>query len=76
MKRIFSSPDSAEVGLLKNRLEIVGIPCVVRNEFLSQAIPVIAFEPELWVLKDEDYPEASQLLAAWQGSECLETRQI
>ena len=62
MKRIFSSSSSAEVGLLASRLENAGIPCEVRNESLSQVIPGIAFEPELWILNDEDYPEASELL--------------
>ena len=67
MKRLFSSPDSAEVGLLRSRLETAGIPCEIRNEFLSQAMPGIPFDPELWVLDDKDYREASELLAAWRG---------
>jgi hypothetical protein len=39
MKKLFSSPDSAEMGLLKSRLEEAGIPCLLRNEQFS-TIPV------------------------------------
>ena len=67
MKRLFSSPDSAKVGLLRSRLETSGIPCEIRNECLSQALPGAPFDPELWVLHDKDYREASELLAIWQS---------
>src|SRR5438552_3344521 len=39
MKRIFSSSGSAEVGLLRSRLEAAGIRCALRNEALSQMLP-------------------------------------
>ena len=67
MKRLFTSPDSAEVGLVRSRLETAGIACEIRNEFLSQAMPGIPFDPELWVLDDENYREASELIAAWRS---------
>ena len=67
MKRIFSSHSSAEVGLLGSRLQAAGIPCELRNEALSQAMPGAPFDPELWVLNDEDYRDASDLVAAWRG---------
>ena len=66
MKRLFSSPDSAEIGLLRSRLEAAGIDCEIRNEHLSPAMPGAPFYPELWVLKDEEFAEASELLAAWR----------
>jgi len=66
MKQLFSSPNSAEVGLLKSRLESAGIPCELRNEFLTQAMPGASFDSELWVLDDEHFREASELLAAWK----------
>ena len=53
MKLIFSSPDISEVGILKCRLELAGINCEVGNEFLLQAIPGVAFEPELWILNED-----------------------
>ena len=66
MKRLLASPDSAELGLFKSRLETAGIACEIRNEFSSQMIPGVPFESELWVLNDDDYAEAAELLAAWQ----------
>ena len=42
MKRLFSSPDSTEMGLLQSRLEEAGIPCLLRDEQISQAIPSVA----------------------------------
>ena len=67
MKRIFSSHSSAEVGLLGSQLQAAGIPCELRNEALSQAMPVATFDVELWVLNDDDYREASDLVAAWRA---------
>jgi len=66
MKRLFSSPDSAEIGLLHSRLEAAGISCEIRNEHLSPAMPGAPFYPELWVLDDAQFSEASDLLAAWR----------
>ena len=65
MKRIYSSSDSAELGLLASRLQAAGIDCEVRSE--SQVIPGIPFGPELWVLNDKDFDEATQLMTAWQS---------
>ena len=64
MKRVYSSPDSAQVGLFRGILEISEIPCEIRNEAVSQVIPGLAFSSELWVLRDEDYDEARKLIAA------------
>jgi hypothetical protein len=63
MKRVFSSPDSAEVGLVRSVLEAADIACEVRNEAVSQAMPGFPFVPELWVLRDDDYDEAARLIA-------------
>jgi len=65
MTRVFSSPDSAELGLLRNLLEKAGIRCVVLNEQMGQTIPSAPFQPELWVEQEADYAEATALLAAW-----------
>lgn len=65
MRQLYSSMDSAELGLLASRLESAGIACEVRSE--SQVIPGIPFGPELWVLKDEDYEQAAQFLADWRN---------
>jgi hypothetical protein len=66
MKRVFTSPDSAELGLLKNMLEKAGISCVQMNEQMAQMIPSAPFQAELWVENEADYPAAVALLAEWQ----------
>jgi len=66
VKRLFSSPDTALIGLLHSRLEGAGIDCEIRNELESGYMIGSPFDPELWVLKDEDFDEASELLAAWR----------
>ena len=66
MKRLFSSPVSAAIGLVQSRLEAAGIECETRNEHLSPAMPGTPFDPELWVLSDSQFAEASELLAAWR----------
>ena len=66
MKRLFSSPDSVQIGLFRSRLEAAGIACELRNEHLSPAMPGTPFDPELWVLNDAQFAEASELLAAWR----------
>jgi len=66
MTLIYSSPSSAEIGLFKSRLEGAGIPCELRNEFGSQMLIGSEFNSELWVLADEQYQEARELIQAWQ----------
>ena len=66
MKRLFSSPDSTVVGLFQSRLQAAGFDCEMRNEHLSLAMPGAPFYPELWVLRDEQFAEASELLVAWR----------
>jgi hypothetical protein len=65
MKRVFSSPDTAQVGLYKNMLKKAGIRCAEINKQLAQTIPVAPFQAELWVEQESDYAEAMALLAAW-----------
>ena len=66
MKLVFSSPDSSQVGLLKSMLDEAGIPCLIRNEAVSRAIPIALFQPELCVMNDEDYPRAHDLCERWR----------
>ena len=65
VKLLFSSPESATIGLLRSRLEGAGIACEIRN-FESGYMIGSPFDPELWVLRDEDFEEASELLGAWR----------
>ena len=67
MKKLFtfSIGQNAQIGLLKDLIEKPFIPCVTRNEYLSAAsgeIPFTECYPELWVLNDEDYPRAKEIL--------------
>ena len=65
MKRVFSSPNSTEVGFLKNILQKAGIHCLEKNEQMAQIIPSSPFQAELWVENEADYTEASALMAEW-----------
>src|SRR2546427_12220411 len=54
------------VGNVKDALEANGIPCVLRNEFLSAAfggLPPLQGWPEVWVANDSDAERARQLIA-------------
>jgi hypothetical protein len=62
MKRLFSSTDSGQVGLIRSLLASADIPFEVRNEASSQLVPGWAFREELWV-RDEDYEDAARLVA-------------
>src|ERR1041385_3723919 len=61
MKLLFTSPNSPEVGLLKDRLDEAGIPCEIRNENLYSFFPGVPFQQELWVLDDDDLPKACEI---------------
>ena len=66
MKRVFTSPDSAELGLLKNMLQKTGVRCVELNEQMAQTIPSAPFQAELWDESEADYPTAAAILEEWQ----------
>jgi len=65
MKRVFTSPDSAELALLKNMIEQTGIRCVEVNEQMAQTIPSPPFQAELWVENEADYAAAKALVGEW-----------
>ena len=67
MKRVFTSPDSTEVGLMKNMLRKAGILSVELNEQMAQTIPAPPFQAELWVEDEADYAAATALIAQWQN---------
>jgi hypothetical protein len=72
MKLLFSSPSPPEVGLLKTLLDEAGIPCEIRNDTIYQNLPGAAFQPELWVLNEKDYPAACEICDAWRESVVVE----
>lgn len=51
--------------MLASRLQSAGIACEIRNE--SQVIPGLPFQPELWVVSDADYEDASKLIGTCQA---------
>ncbi len=63
MKKLFTFNigETMKLGLLKDLVEAEGIPCAIRNEQLSMA----ECYPELWILIDEDYARAKELLDRW-----------
>ncbi len=65
MKKLFSSPDSAEVDLLKNILADAGVVCEVRNGALAQIVPAPPFYEELWV-SEESFAKAAEIVAGWE----------
>ncbi len=63
--------DSIEVGVLRSLVENEGIPCVIRNEYLSIATGELPYQeslPQLWVLNDADYPRACEVIEEWRRS--------
>jgi hypothetical protein len=68
MKKVFASLNIAEVGLLKTLLEQEGIACTTRNQHISIAlgeVPFLECMPELWVLDDQDFTKAQELISRW-----------
>ncbi len=63
MKRLYASPDSARVALVRSMLDAANIPFEVRNEALSQAMMGFPFGSEVWV-DDKDYDDARELIRA------------
>ena len=65
MKKVFVSQHLFEVEMRKERLEQVGIPCLIKNQRssgLAGEIPFTEVFPELWVIQDEDAYRAGQVL--------------
>lgn len=67
MKRVIATPSGAELELLRNMLQHAGVPCVIRNEALSDLLGTTPFNAELWVEREADFPRARALCAAWEG---------
>jgi len=69
MKKVLTLSENAELELLKNVLEEGGIHCVIKNEQLSQNMPLTPFHSELWVLDDDRLPQAQELCHDWFNPE-------
>ncbi len=65
MKKVFVSQSLVEVEMRKERLEQAGIHCMIKNQRVSGLageIPFAEVFPEVWVLDDQDFDRASQLI--------------
>jgi rubrerythrin len=86
VKQVFVSQNLIEVEMRKEWLAQADIPCTIKNQRsagLAGEIPFTEVFPELWVLQDQDYDQARQLLEEetellpmnqdfWTCSECGE----
>ena len=65
MIRVYTAQNIALIAPVKNLLEANGIPCILRNDFLSVGrgeLPPIECWPEVWVTNDSDAQQARQLV--------------
>ena len=67
MKKLYMARESSEAEFLKGLMERQGIECALRNETMLDAVgPLVFCYPELWILRDEDYAAATQILEDWR----------
>ena len=67
MKKVYSSPNFTLSSLFRNILEENGIACVMKNEHISNLggeVPTNECWPEVWVVNDEDYGKAVEIINA------------
>jgi hypothetical protein len=69
MTQVFTSPNSAEVGLMQSILQEASIDCEIRNDAVGQAFMGFPFVPELWILRDEDCEDAVRLISEFRHKE-------
>ena len=69
MREVFSSPETATVGLYKSVLDEAGILNFVRNERAFQGeVQAMAFFPTICITDDDRYEEAIALLKTVQDA--------
>jgi hypothetical protein len=65
MRKIYENVEFTQVGYFQSILEEAGIPSFLKNLGASAGmgeIPFIEVFPELWVVNDEDYERAIEVL--------------
>ena len=68
MIKLFVSQSLVEVETRKEVLEQAGILCTVKNQqgsSLAGEVPFAEVFPELWVIHDDDFPQAKKILGEW-----------
>ena len=72
MKHVFTATTmSADQEIVKGLLNEANIPCMIRNEQLAMALGELApsdCSPEVWILNDEDYPRAREIVEALRNA--------
>ncbi len=74
MKKIFASQNITLIGFYKALLEDNGIAAIVKNYYLTSGVgdlPPNECVPELWIIEDDKWEEAKELLktdnsTSWQ----------
>lgn len=64
MKKLFVTDNRVAIHLLKSKLEAQNIAAYIKNDNppLAGELPAIIAPPELWVIHDEQYTAAQQIL--------------
>ncbi len=71
MKKVFSSDNQLTAGQILGLIESENIPCIIKNQNLSSAmgeIPPIECWQEVWILDDDFYDRAMDLIRMWQST--------
>jgi hypothetical protein len=70
MRQVYQNHAPEKVGYYQSILEAEGIPAFLKNEMTLQ-VEGIAFPsyvyPELWVINDDDYERAVQILTTFES---------
>jgi hypothetical protein len=70
MVKILVSQSLVEIESLKTRLEQIGIACFVKNLYasgLAGEVPFAEVFPELWLVNDEDFQRAEDMMQRWRA---------
>lgn len=72
MKHVFTATNmSADQDVVKGLFDEAGIPCMIRNDQLAMGPGELTpsdCSPEVWILDDEDYPKARQIVEALRNA--------
>ncbi len=69
MLKLFVSPLLMEVESLKEILEQEEITCTLKNQqgsSLAGEVPFAEVFPELWIVNNDDFPQAQEILESWR----------
>lgn len=75
MKKLYVSQSLIDVESRKELLDQAEIPCTIKNQrsaMLGGEVPFVEVFPELWVLQDDDFEQAQNLLKDWEEAPPLD----